>query len=173
MNRNFISVFFCVLFTLSCTSLASGLKPYKGDMQATDFSFKDMQGKTHRLSDYRGKAVLLNFWATWCPPSIEELPSLQRLQNHYNNRPFVILTIDIGEPAKTIQPFLQQVGATDLTVLLDEKGSSHQDWNIYVFPTNFLLDQSGDIRFAAVGALNWDEADIIQIIDGLLSQPPG
>ena len=98
------------------------------------------------------------------------MSELQRLQKIYEDEPFVILTVDIGEPADLIQPFLEQVGVTDLTVLLDEKGISHQDWNIYVFPTNFLLDQSGKIRFAAVGALNWDDTDVIQIVDGLLAE---
>ena len=139
-------------------------------MQASDFTFKDMQGNSHQLSSYRGKVVLLNFWATWCPPCIEELPSLQRLQQHYQDKPFAILTVDIGEPAEVILPFLQQVGATDLVVLLDEKGSSHEDWNIYVFPTNFLLDQTGSIRYAAVGALNWDDAEVLNIIDNLLKE---
>jgi len=147
---------------------AAELKPYTGSMQATDFILNDIQGKTHQLSEYRGKVVLVNFWATWCPPCIEELPSLQRLQQLYEGKPFSILTIDVGEPAELIQSFLEQVNATDLTVLLDAKGISHKDWNIYVFPTNFLLDQSGNIRYAAVGALNWDEPDVIETINKLI-----
>ena len=170
MKAKAITVLFCLLIAISCASHARGLKPYTGDMQARDFAFTDMQGNTHRLSSYHGKVVLLNFWATWCPPCIEELPSLQRLQQYYKDKAFVILTIDIGETADIIQPFLQQVGVTDLTVLLDEKGASHSDWNIYVFPTNFILDRSGTIRYAAVGALNWDDADVIQVVDTLLAE---
>ena len=56
----------------------------------------------------------------------------------------------------------------ELTVLLDREGSTHKDWNIYVFPTNFLLDKTGRIKYAAVGALNWDEPEVINIIDQLL-----
>jgi len=147
---------------------AAEFKPYPGTMQPTDFILKDMKGERHQLSQYKNQVVLVNFWATWCPPCIEELPSLQRLQNLFKDKPFKILTIDVGEPTELIQPFLEQVGATDLTVLLDTDGKSHKDWNIYVFPTNFLLDRSGKIRYAAVGALNWDEPAIINIIEPLL-----
>ena len=147
---------------------AAELKPYKGSMQATDFTLKDMQGNTHRLSSYLGNVVLINFWATWCPPCVEELPSMQRLQNMYKGKPFTILTIDVGEPAELIQPFLEKVDATELTVLLDKDGNIHKDWKIYVFPTNFLLDKSGKISHAGVGALNWDEPAVTSIIDQLL-----
>lgn len=157
-----------LLLILSTYSQAAELKPYTGEMQPTNFMLKDMKGVTHQLSQYKNKVVLVNFWATWCPPCIEELPSLQRLQQLFKGKAFKILTIDIGEPAELVQPFLEQVGATDLTVLLDTQGKSHQDWNIYVFPTNFLLDRSGNIRYAAVGALNWDEPVVIDIINQLL-----
>ena len=150
--------------------LALELKPYTGEMQASDFTLEDLNGHTHQLSRYQGKVVLLNFWATWCPPCIEELPSLQRLQQHYEGRPFSVLTIDIGEPASLIRPFLDRVNTNDLIVLLDLEASTHKDWNIYVFPTNFLLDKSGKIRYAAVGALDWDEPEVIDIIDQLLNE---
>ena len=158
-----------VLLLFLCPySQAAELKPYTGAMQPTDFILKDMTGKTHQLSQYKNQVVLVNFWATWCPPCIKELPSLQKLQQLFKDKPFKILTIDVGEPTELIQPFLKKVGATDLTVLLDTDGKSHQDWNIYVFPTNFLLDQSGNIRFAAVGALDWDEPAVVDIIGSLL-----
>ena len=156
------------LLIVSPTTRAAELKPYSGGMQASEFLLKDIQGKTHRLSQYRGKVVLLNFWASWCPPCVEELPSLQRLQKHYQGKEFAIITIDVGEPADRIKLFLKQVNATALTVLLDTEGSSHQDWSIYVFPTNFLLDKNATIRYAAVGALVWDEPAVIDIINKLL-----
>ena len=157
-----------LLLVITASLHAAELKPYKGSMQVTDFILRDMQGKTHQLSRYRGNVVLINFWATWCPPCVEELPSMQRLQNMYKDKPFTILTIDVGEPAELIQQFLEKVDATELTVLLDKDGSSHKDWKIYVFPTNFLLDKSGTIRYANVGALNWDESSVTSIIDQLL-----
>ncbi|MCW8963307.1 MAG: TlpA family protein disulfide reductase [Gammaproteobacteria bacterium] len=163
-----IHIFLVVLVFAVSPIQAAELKPYTGTMHASEFILKDMQGKTHRLSGYRGKVVLVNFWATWCPPCIEELPSLQRLLELYEGKDFTILTIDVGEPAELIRPFLSQVGVNDLTVLLDADGTTHKDWNIYVFPTNFLLDQSGKIRYAAVGALNWDEQNVIDTINKLL-----
>lgn len=147
---------------------AGELKPYMGDMQPADFTLKDINGKTHQLSKYHKQVVLVNFWATWCPPCIEELPSLVRLQKLYADKPFKILTIDVGEPKELITPFLDRVKATDLTVLMDTDGKSHKDWNIYVFPSNFLLDKTGKIRYAAIGALNWDDPEVIRIVDKLL-----
>jgi hypothetical protein len=93
---------------------------------------------------------------------------LQQLQQHFKDRPFAILTIDVGEPETLIRAFLEKVGANDLTVLLDTQATSHKAWKIYVFPTNFLLDKQGRIRYAAVGALDWEDPEIIQIIDQLL-----
>jgi hypothetical protein len=92
------------------------------------------------------------------------------MQRHFKDDPFAVLTIDIGEPESTIRPFLNQVNANDLVVLLDLDATSHRDWNIYVFPTNFLLDKAGRIRYAAVGALNWDEPEILNIINRLLEE---
>jgi thiol-disulfide isomerase/thioredoxin len=159
---------FMFLFFVSPLPQAAELKPYTGTMQPTDFVLKDIKEITHQLSQYKDEVVLINFWATWCPPCIEELPSLHRLQLLYKDKPFKVLTIDVGEPAELIQPFLERVGATDLTVLLDKHGKTHKEWNIYVFPTNFLLDRSGNIRYAAVGALNWDEPAVTDIIGSLL-----
>jgi len=168
LNMKTVKLILVALLFSILPAQAAELKPYTGSMQASEFTLKDMQGKTHRLSQYRGKVVLVNFWATWCPPCIEELPSLQRLLELYEDKDFTILTIDVGEPAELIQPFLSQVGVNDLTVLLDDDGTTHKNWNIYVFPTNFLLDQSGKIRYAAVGALNWDEQNVIDTINKLL-----
>ncbi len=158
------------IFIVSLNLQAADLKPYIGDIQSEDFELTDLQGKTHRLDNYRGKVVLLNFWATWCPPCIEELPSLTRLQNHFKSQSVDILTIDVGEPIELITPFLEKTSSTDLTVLLDSDGSVHKKWNIYVFPTTFLLDQDGEIRYAAVGALDWGSQPIIDIINNLLQE---
>ncbi len=147
---------------------ATELKPYQGDIPATDFVLRDLYGKSHQLHDYQGKVVLLNFWATWCPPCVEELPSLNRLQQHFNDQSVAIITIDVGEPASQIKPFLQKTDSDELSVLMDMDGKVHKQWNIYVFPTSFLLDQSGNIQYAAVGALDWSDSAIINTINQLL-----
>ena len=157
-----------LLLNLAFQVNAGELKPYKGNMQSVDFTLKDLSDQTHRLSQYHNRIVLVNFWATWCPPCIEELPSLVRLQTLFKDKPFSILTIDVGEPKELITPFLEQVKATDLTVLMDTEGHAHKNWNIYVFPSNFLLDKTGKIRYAAIGALNWDDPEVVKIIDQLL-----
>lgn len=153
------------LFTLATASHAREFKELAETRTAPDFTLRDMDGREHRLSQYRGKGVLLNFWATWCPPCVEELPSLQRLQEHSKTKNFVVLTVDVGEPAELIKPFLDKVSANNLIVLLDLEGKAHKEWNVYVFPTTFLIDTEGKIRYGAAGALAWDAPDIIRIIE--------
>lgn len=161
---------FLVIFLFIGNAQAGPVKPYTGDLDSPGFHFSDLHGKLHDIKDYKGKVLLLNFWATWCPPCIKELPSLQRLQDIYAGKEFAIVTIDIGEPAEVIEPYLKEVNADNLTVLLDREGISHKDWLIYVFPTNFILDKRGKIRYAAVGALNWDDEEVLIIINELLAE---
>ncbi len=157
----------CSLLLSGFSTNAADLKPYKGKSSASNFQLTDLKGMSHNLENYRGHVVLINFWATWCPPCVEELPSLQRLQQHYEGQNVSILTIDVGEPAELVQSFLKKVNAEKLNVLMDTDASVHSKWNIYVFPTTFLLDANGKIQFGAVGALEWDSPEVIAIINNL------
>ena len=82
---------------------ARPLEPYTGDNK--EFSLIDLKGKTHNLADYEGKVVLVNFWASWCPPCIYEMPELQRLKKHFSDRPFEVITIDVGEKKYKVRKF--------------------------------------------------------------------
>ncbi len=141
----------------------TGLQPYPGNELAPVLKLTDINGKTIDLADYRGKVVLLNFWSTWCPPCIKEIPSLGKLQDKFPKKKFVVLSVDIGEEAKDVKAFLENVPA-DYPVMLDPDNTSVQAWKLHAFPSTFLIDREGYIRFAYFGGLEWDEPEVVTFI---------
>jgi len=116
---------------------------------APDFGYQDAQNNQHRLSDLRGEVVLLNFWATWCPPCVYEMPFLQQA---YEQLPdgVQVLTIDIGEKPETVAAFLEEHGLT-LPVLLDRDGAIAAAYRAYNLPTTVIIDAEGIIREYKIG----------------------
>ena len=150
------------------SSIAESLQPYPGNTSAHALVLKDINGEEHDLQDYRGKVVLLNFWATWCPPCVEEIPSLGRLQQAFSKDDMVVLSVDIGESKKEVQAFLQQVPA-DFPVLLNPDGSTVKQWNIIAFPTTFVIGRDGIIKLAYFGGLEWDSPNVVSQIQQLVN----
>ncbi|MBT8133571.1 MAG: TlpA family protein disulfide reductase [Gammaproteobacteria bacterium] len=151
------------------SSIAESLQPYPGNTLAHSIELTDTDDAGHRLHDYRGKVVVLNFWATWCPPCVEEIPSLGRLQRAFSNDDLVVLSIDIGESREDVESFLQKIPA-DFPVLLDPDGSTVKQWKIIAFPTTFIIDRKGIIKLAYFGGLEWDKPDVIRQLQELVNQ---
>lgn len=151
------------------SSIAETLQPYPGSTRAQPLELDDIDGNSHSLEDYRGKIVVLNFWATWCPPCVEEIPSLGRLQQAFSDEDLVVLSVDIGESRKEVDAFLQQVPA-DFPVLLNPDGTTVKQWKIIAFPTTFVIDRGGFIKLAYFGGLEWDHPDVVQQLQGLVKQ---
>jgi len=163
--RVFLSL---VLLAACCAASAAAgeLKPWSGGATPS-LALRDLQGKEHKLADYRGKVVVLNFWATWCDPCREEMPSMQRLQDKLAGKPFAILAIDYGEGASRIQDFLKKVPVR-FTVLLDRDTSAATAWKVRVLPTTLVLDPEQRIRYSVVGDLEWDSQSVEDTIKKLL-----
>ncbi len=143
------------------------LQPHPGNELAPPLQLADMQGKVHDLQDYRGKVVLLNFWATWCPPCIKEIPSLNRLQAKFPAEQFVILSVDMGEEAADVAAFLKNIPA-DYPVMLDADGDLVQSWKLHAFPTTFVIDRQGYLRLSYFGGLEWDAPEVVNTLETAL-----
>lgn len=122
---------------------------------APDFALDDLNGQTVRLSDFRGKPILLNFWATWCPPCRKEMPQLQDFHEQYGDR-IILLGIDWGEDAKTVKGFLDRLGVSHLN-LLDQRGTAFVLYKLTGIPTSFFIDREGYIRGAWIGPMTLSE----------------
>lgn len=122
-----------------------------GDI-APDFKLQTPDEETVQLSDYRGKRVLLNFWATWCPPCRAEIPDMQKL---YDNKDVVILAVNMAESKDKVTEFID---AYDMTfpVPMDAESKVMDTYQIQAYPTSYLIDSNGRIQFIRLGAMNYD-----------------
>jgi thiol-disulfide isomerase/thioredoxin len=145
---------------------AGELKPWSGGMTPS-LSLKDTAGKLHDLAAYRGKVVLVNFWATWCEPCREEMPSMQALRQRLAGRPFEVLAVNLMESEEKIAAF-RQSELIDLPVLMDRDGAASKLWKVRVLPISYLIDRQGAIRYQLIGEADWTAAKTIAIIERLL-----
>lgn len=123
-------------------------KPQEG-FQAPDFTLTNLKGEKVKLSDFRGKPVFLNFWATWCPPCRAEMPLIQKL---HQQKKIQVLTVNIQEDQQTIEKFLKKNHYT-FPVLLDKQGKVANQYWIQGIPTTFIIDRQGIIQAVWIGAL--------------------
>jgi thiol-disulfide isomerase/thioredoxin len=148
--------------------IAAGLAVPKEAMPADDFSLRALKGADVKLSDYRGKVVFLNFWATWCPPCRSEMPSMERLSQKLKAAGLEILAVDLQEPKDTVQKFVGENEIT-FTVLIDSTGSVGGAWGAQSIPTTYLIDRKGGILARAIGAREWDSPDMVALFEAILS----
>jgi thiol-disulfide isomerase/thioredoxin len=130
-------------------------------------ALKDAAGKSHSLDIHKGKVVLVNFWATWCPPCREEMPSMQRLKEKMAGRPFVMLGVNSGEPPADLEEFLKLV-KVDFDILLDSDSAATRRWKVFGLPTSFLIDRQGRVRYSLTGTTEWDKGDALVLIEEML-----
>jgi len=142
------------------------LKPYAGNPVPPAIDLLDTNGKRYQLQDYRGKVTVVNFWATWCPPCVEEIPSLNRLREQMQGQPFELITINYAESAKTIRAFMQNV-SVQFPVLIDPNGKTAQRWNVIGFPSTFVIGPDGNIRYGVNAAIHWDSEEVVNTLKAL------
>lgn len=133
--------------------------------------FSDENGKPVSLADFRGKVILLNLWAPWCPPCREEMPSLDRLNAKRRGAGFEVLTLSLDTPART-QRFLQEIRASTLRGYTDDQGRAMTVLGVTSVPTTLLIDSRGREIGRLSGAADWEGKDALQLIDSYLKASP-
>jgi len=151
------------------TKIAPVLTAVNGSLMAPALELAGYDGQPYALEDQTGSVVLVNFWASWCRPCVDEIPSLHRLAEKFEDSAFTVVTVNVGEDRARIARFLKQV-PVELPLLMDYDASTAKDWMIYVYPSSYLVDHQGKIRYAFLGALEWDSTENIEIIQSLLNQ---
>lgn len=155
-----------LLVALALPALGQGLKPWRGGA-TPPLELADVDGKVHRLADYRGKAVLVNFWATWCGPCREEMPSMEQLRVAMKGKPFVVLAVNVGEGARAARGFGEKM-SLGFPLLLDGDTRATRAWGARVLPASFVVGPDGRIRYSLFGAIDWASADARAAIEGLI-----
>lgn len=144
------------------------LQVFNGE-QNRALHLENIKGGKVSLSDYQGKVVLLNFWASWCPPCVHEMPSMARLKDQLAGQPFEILAVNLAESKQAIQAFTK-AHPVNFPILLDQTGSAVQSWQVFAYPSTYLIDKTGQIRYALFGGTEWDQASHIEKVKALLSE---
>ena len=144
------------------------LRPWKGG-ETPPLAGASLDGRALDLRDYKGRVVLLNFWATWCDPCREEMPSFQRLRDRLRGRPFEVLTVNFGEGPERIKPFLERFRIS-LPVLLDRDKEAAAAWHAGGLPMTFLIDAKGRVRYSAFGESDWSTGEPLRVVEALLEE---
>jgi thiol-disulfide isomerase/thioredoxin len=137
---------------------------------APDFSLDDLDGRPHRLADYRGRVVLLNFWASWCPPCRVEMPSIERLYQSHSKRPFMVLGLNQRESAQDAFASLGLFSPMPtFPILLDSRGQVAKTYGVEGLPCSFVIGKDGTLQAKAEGARDFSSKAVLKYIDDLLA----
>lgn len=156
-----------LLLALACTAVQAAGEIRAARGKAAPFTLRDVDGKEHRLADYRGKVVVLNFWATWCDPCREEMPSLDRLAARMAGRPFVVLAVDYGEAQARVRTYADEQRLS-FSLLLDRDGAVARAWKVKILPATYVIGPDQQLRHTVLGAIDWDSAETVAVIEKLL-----
>jgi thiol-disulfide isomerase/thioredoxin len=165
-----MKILLALLCTLLCINLAGAgeLKPLP-PKPAPALALSTLDGGTVDLAKLRGRVVLVNFWAVWCPPCRKEMPSMSRLGELLKQRPFSILGVNVGEDPEDIRSFLRQVPVS-FPILLDNNAEHLKSWQVFAFPTSYVVDKQGRVRLGLFGSIEWDSEEVLAKLEPLLNE---
>jgi len=155
-----------LLIIFSIPSYNQG-EPSPAGMMAQQFSFV-LDGKPMQLSDYRGKVVVLNFWATWCPPCVDETPSLVALQRSIEPKGGTVLGISVDTDAQAYTNFVQR-NAIDFPTYRDPSAKIAEEYGTFMYPETYIIDRRGRIARKIVGAQDWTSPEMKRYLDSVLA----
>ena len=163
-----------ILMMMVITGCSKKPQPLPGEGKpAPDFTLKTLAGEDVALSSLRGKVVLLNFWATWCPPCKEEIPSMVKLNRIMAGKPFQMLAVSIDEGGKEdVERYFKEAGMT-IPTLLDTTQSVGAQYGITGVPETFVIDQKGVILKKVIGPLDWSHPDVVRFLEQAMAGAGG
>ena len=138
-------------------------------VKAQNFALKDLNRNEVHLEDYRGKVVFLNFWTTWCPACLVEMPSMEKLYREFKNKDFIILAVDMQEELEQVIKFKKKFKLS-FPILLDTDGVVASFYGVTAIPVTYLIDREGNLYAAAIGARDWAGEDAFRLIKHLLDK---
>lgn len=144
-------------------ALARGLVPLAEKPPAPSLNLPDMHGQLHRLADYRGRTVMVHFWASWCHARLEEFPALEQAWAQLRSRQVMVLAVNVGEPRDQVSAFVAQQGVS-FPVLLDLESKLADGWKLSGLPTTFLVDPWGRVVYRARGKRDWQDPRLLNTI---------
>ena len=143
--------------------------PVSPPLPAPAISFVDLAGNTVSLSDFAGKMVLINLWATWCEPCLREMPSLGRMQSRLRDKITVIAVSEDRGGSKAVEPFVDKLGLKSIKTYLDPKSAAQRAFKVQGLPTSFLIDRQGRILGRVEGAAEWDTPKLLETLKSFLN----
>lgn len=155
-----------LLAMLSAHAAARPGDSFAGGRAAPPFLLQDLQGDTHRLTDYSGKVLVVNFWASWCAPCREELPLLNQIWSQLDGESVAMLAINVSDDREAVAAFLKDY-PIDFDVLLDQHGDISRRWKVTGLPTTIVLDPYGRVSHRLVGKRDWESTDLLQLVRDL------
>ena len=145
------------------------LEEFGADIRPQPLDLENIEGQRVVENDFTGKVTLVNFWASWCAPCIEEIPSLNRLKQKMAGRPFQLISINYAEDRKTVADFMQRV-PIDFPVLLDVDGEQAAAWRVISYPSTFVIDKRGRIRYGVNAAIDWNDPELLGKLEALMDE---
>jgi thiol-disulfide isomerase/thioredoxin len=167
--------YFLCLFGLLSTAGYAGLEDSLKEIDNRQApKFQNVQWVNNSSADSKflsGKVVLVNFWATWCPPCVEELPSIQKVWKSHSREEFEVVAVNVGEKKDDIEKFLTETGMTlEIPIVLDKNLDVYKQWKVNPLPTSFLIDRNGRFRYRSLGGRNFNSDNIRAIIQNLIDE---
>lgn len=153
------------VLSIFCLTLVVSFSAQATDEELQSLSLVDIEEQPISLESFKGKVILLNFWATWCPPCIKEMPSMERLRNQFTGKPFEVVAINVGESPTTVSSFMLELD-TELTfpILLDQDAKSFGQLGLRGLPMTLILDHEGNIIEKVLGGRDWDDKKSVDLI---------
>lgn len=155
--------------TISETVAAQLTREFDPPFPAAEFSLVDLDDNVHTLADYKGKPLIVNFWATWCPPCRAEMPSMERAWQKIESEGIAMIGINVGETFDQVFGFTADIDVS-FPLLLDTDGQVTNTWPIQGLPTTYILNPDGEMVYRMIGSREWDDETLLDAVRDLRQQ---